>query len=85
MEDWKADHFAKHLVDRELLMGGKMVNHSTRAELLKKCILKDEEVVVSDGKVAMELAKLNKSAKRGPKAKVEAPVEEKEEFEEIKA
>lgn len=86
MEDWKAKHFAKHLVDRELLANGKMVNDQTRDALLKKCIHDDEEEgseEVSEEKLAFEILNRNKAAK-APKAKkgAKAKTEEKPESDE---
>lgn len=37
LEDWKADHFAKHLVDRELQKDGKQVNDQGRDSFIAKC------------------------------------------------
>ena len=38
MEDFKAEHFAKHLVDREMNRLGKMLNDGTRAALIAKAL-----------------------------------------------
>jgi len=43
LEDYKAEHFAKHLVDREMNRMNVLTNNmSVRAELLTKCFPTDE-------------------------------------------
>lgn len=89
LEDWKADHFAKHLVDLELHRQGKQVNDPRREELVAKCFgvveeveeLEDlpEEVKILNKNVAAKLA-----PKKGgrPKKEVAEEVEDtSEEFE----
>lgn len=58
MEDWKARHFAKHLVDREMNKLKIATNHFSRPTYLKKCLIDGEAVeAVSDEKLKFDLAK----------------------------
>jgi hypothetical protein len=77
MEDWKAKHFAKHLVDRELQERGRQVNDPLREELLEKCF--SQEIKVEETKMSDTL--LNENADLEFEEELE---EVKEEVEEIK-
>ena len=57
LEDWKAKHFAKHLVDRELNKEGKPTSDPMRVGLEAKCFGESEEV-----KSEVEIENLNKSS-----------------------
>lgn len=48
MEDWKALHFAKHLVQRELNKLNRPTNDPSRIGLMKKCMPTAEAIVASD-------------------------------------
>jgi len=77
MEDWKANHFAKHLIDRELQEQGRQVDDSKRKELLAKCF--GEEIKVPETKMNDTL--LNENAELEFEEEIE---EVKEEVAEIK-
>lgn len=62
MEDWKAKHFAKHLVNRELNEQGIATNHFSRAALEEKCISDPSVEDVPVSKMATEL--LNKNVEK---------------------
>lgn len=49
MEDWKAEHFSKHLIDRELHAEGLQVCDEKRAEYLKMTLIDTEVNVGSQG------------------------------------
>jgi len=55
LEDWKAKHFAKHLVDREMNKEGKPTSNPMRIGLEAKCFGESEEV-----KSEVEIENLNK-------------------------
>lgn len=57
IQDYLANHFAKHLVDRELNEMKLPTNHHSRAELLKKCF--GEEQIESQSPVELETQLLN--------------------------
>lgn len=72
LEDFKADHFAGHLVDRELNKSGDPTNSPKRASLLAKCFPSTEVVT------PLEALNIEEKKKVGrPKKKVE------EEFEDL--
>lgn len=74
LEDYKADHFAKHLVDREINKLGKRTDYAPlRTELTAKCFPSDEVVT------PLEALNIEESKKRVPKKKKVEP-----EFEELK-
>jgi len=50
LEDWKAEHFAGHLVDRELHRQGLQVSDPKRQELLKKTLISTDVDVSSQAK-----------------------------------
>lgn len=71
LEDFKAEHFAKHLIDREINKLGKRTDYAPlRAELLAKCFPTDEVVT------PLEALNLNEKAKVVKKKKVEPEFEE---------
>jgi hypothetical protein len=64
MEDWKAEHFAKHLIDRELNKIGALTNDQVKiAEMKKKCLIPDEEVV-SESEIIDKNEKVKKVKKQ---------------------
>jgi len=48
MEDWKAVHFAKHLANHVLNSQGKSVSDPSRAELMRRAMPVDEEIIAKD-------------------------------------
>lgn len=70
MEDWKAVHFAKHLVDRELLQNGLMVNHQSRVELERKCLQMEGTKEVEEGRISMEIENSNREAEDGAEERI---------------
>jgi len=63
IEDYLANHFAKHLVDRELIRAGKQVNDHSRQSLIDKCISAEEQKQAeSPEKLSMEILNKNKAA-----------------------
>lgn len=70
MEDYKARHFAKHLVDRELNLLNIPTNmQAKRAELEQRCFPSDVAVTPEE---AINIEETKKEVKRGrPKKKVE--------------
>ena len=71
LEDYKAEHFAKHLVDREINKTGKRTDYlPLREELMAKCFPSDEVVT------PLEALNLNEKAKVVKKKKVEPEFEE---------
>lgn len=49
LEDYKADHFAKHLIDREMTIRGVVTDNKTvRNELLAKCFVVPEVVTPAE-------------------------------------
>lgn len=71
LEDYKADHFAKHLVDREINKLGKRTDYiPLREELTSKCFPTDEVVT------PLEALNLNEKAKIVRKKKVEPEFED---------
>lgn len=72
LESDKADHFAKHLVDRELNVQGVVTeNQTARAEVLKKIFPTVDTVSQSE---ALNIEEVKKEVKkRGKKAEKEFP------------
>lgn len=79
LEDFKADHFARHLVDREMNKTNTVTSMmNVRNELMAKCFPTDEVVT------PLEALQINETAK--PKKKeVEKEFEDLEEEEELPA
>lgn len=69
LEDYKADHFAKHLVDREMNAKGIVTNNlSERAKLQVQCFPSNEELT------PIEALQVNEKVKKGKKkVEVEFP------------
>lgn len=73
LEDWKAEHFAKHLIDRELNKIGKSTADPIRDALKAKCfgsveavktdILNKVEAPKAEGKEIKEEKKIDKRTK----------------------
>ena len=65
LEDYKAEHFAKHLIDRELNAQGIPTNNmAKRAELEKLCLPSDEVVTPIEALNIEETKKVTKKAKK---------------------
>lgn len=67
MEDFLADHFAKHLVDRELQKEGLPLLGDDRDEMLKKCFVEatiEETVTEKVEKTEKEVDKVDKKSKK---------------------
>ncbi len=80
MEDWKAKHFAKHLVDREMMKDKIQIDDQRRGDYLAKCLIsEDVQVETEESKVEMEILNLNKKKIGRPKK-----VKEEEVFEGLK-
>lgn len=79
LEDYKADHFAKHLVDEEMnRMGLRTNNMVKRQELIDKCFPTDEVISQSDA------LQINEKAQIKVEQKVEKEFEDLEKPEESK-
>jgi hypothetical protein len=63
LESWKADHFAKHLVDRELNRLDKPTNHPLRKQLLAKCF--GAETIEAPDVSKLQSEVLNKNVAEG--------------------
>ena len=68
MEDWKARHFAKHLVNHVLNKAGKSVMDQSRAELLSKA-LPEAVPVVEAPESQIETKLMNQEGPKPKKAK----------------
>jgi hypothetical protein len=60
LEDFKANHFANHLVDQYLNDKGLPTNHFSRQELVNKCVKIESTVEAEPSKLNTEM--LNKNA-----------------------
>jgi hypothetical protein len=73
MEEWRANHYAKHLINRELDKMGKQINDvKLRGELLAKCIINKGESV-ENSNIEMELMNKNIKAAEVPNVSSELP------------
>lgn len=73
MEEWRAEHFAKHLINRELDKIGKPINdEKLRSEMLKKCIM-DKAPEVNSANIDMELMNKNMEPKVVKEVTTELP------------
>jgi hypothetical protein len=92
MEDWKARHFAKHLVNRELLKDGQETHTSPKEkngviddvlfmELFNKAVIDSEPEEVPESMIETEV--INKNAKAKKAVKKSKP-EPEAEFEGVK-
>lgn len=77
-EDWKAEHFAKHLVDRELQKLGKEINDQSRQSFVDKCFVAEVEENEELADLPEETKLLNQKKKPGRPKK---EVKEEESFE----
>lgn len=85
IESPKADHFAKHLVDRELNKMNKPTNSPLRDELLAKCFPTDEVISQEQALDIREKAKAKVKRGRPSKKVVEEEFEDlKEDLKEVK-
>lgn len=66
MEEYLCNHFAKHLVDRELLKQDKSTADHTRDQLIKKCF-PSAEVIVEADPVKLAVVIENKNIASGAK------------------
>lgn len=89
LPEYLAKHFAKHLVDRELIKSGKQVIDGTRQEVEAKCFA---EVFESETSMKEEVERLNrikkatkkttkKVAKKATKKATKKVVKEEDKFE----
>lgn len=63
-EDWKANHFAKHLIDRELNKKGALTNDKVaRGKMLELALPVDEEITQSEMIDVNEKTKITKKQK----------------------
>jgi hypothetical protein len=60
--DWQAEHFAKHLTDREMNKDGVATDHSSRQSYVDKCYTNDDEIEADD-EAALEVAIMNEKKK----------------------
>lgn len=75
LEEHQANHFAKHLVDRELNNQKLPTNSPKREELLEKCFPGDSEPITTTE--AFDIEEKKKEVKRGrPSKKVEKEFED---------
>lgn len=74
MQDWKADHFAKHLADRELSKAGLPTDHFTKAEIISKTISESGVEVANSDTLETEL--LNRNAQNTETSPVQQVQEE---------
>ena len=72
LEDFKAKHFAQHLVDRELDKMGLPTNSPKREEIGQRCFPSDEAVT------PLEALQVNKKAEKKGKKVVEKEFEDLE-------
>lgn len=72
LEEFKAKHFAKHLVDRELNLVGIPTNNKSERDKLEKLCFPSDEVVTP-----LEALNINEAEKKSTK-KTSKKVEEKE-------
>lgn len=77
LESWKADHFGKHFVDREMMKDKLQVDDQRRVDYLKKTLIGSEESKeVEAVKLETELINLNINAKKKPGRPKKAAEEE---------
>lgn len=85
VEDWKADHFAKHLVDRVMQEKGMITSNKVERDMFLALALPGEESITQDEaldkKAREEVAEAKEEVK---KKKTSKKVEEEEEFAELK-
>lgn len=96
MEDWKAKHFAKHLVNRELLKAGQETHTSPKEkngviddifflELFNKAVIDNEEAEEAPASVIeTEIINKNAKAKKAAPKKASKAETSEEEFEGLK-
>lgn len=63
MQDYLANHFAKHLTDRELLKIGKMTNDPMRKELMARCIKDGSVSSNNEAKLQAQIIEQNTQVK----------------------
>lgn len=77
MEDWRAAHFAKHLIIRELNKLGKSIDDvKLTKEMLEKCLIEKGATDVPSQNIEMELMNL-KAPATGPSSHIEQKTEVK--------
>lgn len=65
MQDYLANHFAKHLADREMIRSGMDLNYRTRPErqaFIEKCFPVETPVIVQDDETQAEVENMNRNA-----------------------
>ena len=77
LEDWKAKHFAKHLINRELHKMGRQVNDFMRESLLKKC-LGEETADETEEKIKDLILNEKEAVKAGRRMEKEEKEEDKD-------
>ena len=71
LQDYLAEHFAKHLVNREMDKLDIPIDHPRRSELLKRCFNPEETIVSQGGTVGLESKLLNQELKETASSKAE--------------
>jgi hypothetical protein len=74
VEDWKAQHFAKHLVDRVMNQKGMITTNMNERTPLLKLAMPDEEAITNDEAIDIEARK--EVAEKKTVKKTEKKVEE---------
>ena len=87
LEDWKARHYAKHLVDQYFNEKDIPTNHFSRNNLEKKCFGEVEEVskVNADSEIFNKNKELEKETKKPEKSTKPEQKSVEKEFEELNA
>ncbi len=75
LENWKAVHYAKHLVDQHLNNQGTPTSHFTREDLAKKCFGEDVESS-AESNIQSEIYNKNKELESKPKEEVKESVKQ---------
>lgn len=57
VEDWKAQHFAKHLVDRVMNQRGMITTNKNERDPLLKLAMPDEDAITNDEAIDIEARK----------------------------
>lgn len=84
IELWKAMHFAKHLIDRELNKKNVLTNDKMARQALEKQAVVFPEEVVKENEIIDANAKKAKAPKAKASSKAKAPKKEvEEEFEDL--
>lgn len=85
VEDWKADHFAKHLVDRVMHKKGMIITNKVERDVFLAQALPSEDSISTDEALDLKAREEVVEAKEEVKKKKSAKkVEAEEEFPELK-